>query len=783
MPIDPQGNKVTWYACGPTVYDDAHLGHARNYVSTDILRRILKDYFQFDLKFVMNITDVDDKIILRGRQQHLLSNFTAEHQKLDDEVVATAKAAYGAYLRKNLPLLPQDLDPGRYAEEAKKAYGAVLEGKSLDSGVPGDKEAKLKMHLKTASAASEALLQGDSLCVTEFYTRTEDILLPYLDSLHGSEIDAQNHSIFTKLTQKFENRFTEDVRALNCLDPDVVTRVTEYGPQIVKFVEKIVENGFAYVTSDGSVYFDISAFERAGNSYARLEPWNRNDKDLQADGEGALTKRNTEKRSDADFALWKSSKPGEPSWPSPWGPGRPGWHIECSAMASDVLGERIDIHSGGIDLAFPHHDNELAQSEAYWSDACHGPSHGHGQHQWVNYFFHMGHLSIQGSKMSKSLKNFTTIREALSRGDWTPRGLRVVFLLGGWKDGIEITDDLVKAGIAWEDKVNNFFLKAADLERNPSTLSPSTSPNDSPNSTSADSTLLTSLSTAQKSLDAALCDSFNTPLAMRTLSDLITDYNSAVRASLTDATVLTLARWVTKVVTIFGLDGAADPNDLRRIGWSGINIPAAAKPFVYPLSALRDEVRRRAIADDASSASLNALVAAQQEPGKVQDAAALPYAEALSQFQEDVRALAQKNAPARDILALCDALRDATLWDLDVYLEDREAPLPALVRPVDRQLREQRAAKEEKERARREAKERREREEAEKARKRAEAAKLSHLEMFRTAEYSAWDEEGLPVRDARGEEVPKSRVKKLRKEWDRQKKAHEEWLRSQGGGE
>lgn len=107
----------------------------------------------------------------------------------------------------------------------------------------------------------------------------------------------------------------------------------------------------------------------------------------------------------------------------------------------------MDIHSGGIDLAFPHHDNELAQSEAYWSQNCHS-------HQWVNYFMHMGHLSIQGSKMSKSLKNFTTIREALGKGDWTPRGLRIVFLLGGWKEGVEITDDLVKAGNAWEDKVN-----------------------------------------------------------------------------------------------------------------------------------------------------------------------------------------------------------------------------------------------------------------------------------------------------------------------------------------
>jgi cysteinyl-tRNA synthetase len=113
---------------------------------------------------------------------------------------------------------------------------------------------------------------------------------------------------------------------------------------------------------------------------------------------GALTAGSGERRRKSDFALWKASKPGEPSWPSPWGEGRPGWHIECSAMASEVLGAEMDIHSGGSDLAFPHHDNELAQSEAYHE--CPG---------WVNYFLHTGHLHIEGLKMSKSLKNFITI--------------------------------------------------------------------------------------------------------------------------------------------------------------------------------------------------------------------------------------------------------------------------------------------------------------------------------------------------------------------------------------
>ena len=370
-------------------------------------------------------------------------------------MISTCETALKQYIQNNLtPSVPESTPLVDQLEDVKKKYSSVLSGGSLDhdGGQPGDKEAKIKMHMNAVLSAWDAIhnqQRSSALDSVHFYSSVEDVLLPYLDSIKGPSIDSADYTIFTKLTQKFETRFMEDVRALNCMDPDEITRVTEYGPQIVKFVEKIQQNGFAYATSDGSVYFDIEGFEAANNHYARLEPWNRNDAALQADGEGTLTKKSSEKRSEADFALWKSSKPGEPSWPSPWGGGRPGWHIECSAMASDKLGSRMDIHSGGIDLAFPHHDNELAQSEAYWLDK----EHTH-QHQWVNYFMHMGHLSIQGSKMSKSLKNFITIREALKKGDWTPRGLRIAFLMGGWREGIEITDDLVRAGSVWEDKVN-----------------------------------------------------------------------------------------------------------------------------------------------------------------------------------------------------------------------------------------------------------------------------------------------------------------------------------------
>lgn len=156
------------------------------------------------------------------------------------------------------------------------------------------------MHLRAAAAAAEALQHASSS--TALLQQTEDILLPYLDSLHGDSIDSHDHDLFLKLTRKFEDRFFEDMGALNVLTPDVLTRVSEYIPEIVSFVEKIIANKFGYATPDGSVYFDIEAFEKAGHSYARLEPQNKGNKGLLADGEGSLT-RTSFKRNDSDFAL------------------------------------------------------------------------------------------------------------------------------------------------------------------------------------------------------------------------------------------------------------------------------------------------------------------------------------------------------------------------------------------------------------------------------------------------------------------------------------------------
>ena len=648
------------------------------------------------------------------------------------------------------------------------------------------------MHIKTALAAARAITAIEAqtdvpVPMSEDSKDLDDILMPYLDAKHGANIDAKDHSIFTKLTKRHEDRFMEDMRALNVLDPDVVTRATEYVPRIVDFVEKIKRNGFAYQTSSG-VYFDVEAFERANHHYARLEPWNRNDTALQADGEGAITGKETlkgglGKRSQVDFALWKVSKPGEPSWPSPWGEGRPGWHIECSAMASDVLGSQIDIHSGGIDLAFPHHDNELAQSEAYWTDGSH-----ERQQQWVNYFIHMGHLSIAGAKMSKSLKNFTTIRDALSHGVWTSRGLRIVLLLGGWREGIEITEDLVKAGSAWEDKVNNFFINAKDaagdidaqdiqdlqIDGNSSnTLYAPPNGQAILNNGFAGSSLDEALEQAKADAYSALCNSFNTASVMAIISELITCHNTAKTTSPPETT-RKLARWISSMVNMFGLNGTASPTD-SAIGWSGLDIPEFARPALTAISNLRDTVRAKALSPDGLSLVdvTNAIVISKKQ-FQISDPLQ-SFTDSLQTFRTSLESSLNDEAVlSKNVLRLCDDIRDRELWNRGIYLEDRDGDKPALIRLVTKEMQIARQEKEDKERQKARAKADREAEFAAKA----DRGRLSHLEMFKTDEYSAWDEEGLPTRDKQGEEVTKSRAKKLRKDWERQKKLHEAWLKA-----
>jgi cysteinyl-tRNA synthetase len=207
---------------------------------------------------------------------------------------------------------------------------------------------------------------------------------------------AQENVPVEVLTNRFIRAMDDDAAALNILKPDIEPRATENVPRMVTLIQQLIDKGIAYRAPNGDVFYSVREFK----GYGKLS--GKNLDDLRA---GERIEVDSSKRDPLDFVLWKSAKPGEPSWDSPWGRGRPGWHIECSAMSERYLGEHFDIHGGGQDLQFPHHENEIAQSEG---------AHGH---IFVNYWMHNGFVRVDDEKMSKSLGNFFTVREVLAKYD------------------------------------------------------------------------------------------------------------------------------------------------------------------------------------------------------------------------------------------------------------------------------------------------------------------------------------------------------------------------------
>jgi cysteinyl-tRNA synthetase len=206
----------------------------------------------------------------------------------------------------------------------------------------------------------------------------------------------ENRETIQQLTNRFIAFMHEDADALGVLRPDHEPRATEFVPQMLELIDKLQAKGLAYQAADGDVNYAVRKFE----GYGKLS--GKSLDDLRA---GERVEVDNAKQDPLDFVLWKNAKPGEPSWPSPWGDGRPGWHIECSAMSSSLLGKHFDIHGGGQDLQFPHHENEIAQSEG--ANCC----------SYVNYWMHNGFVRVDNEKMSKSLGNFFTIREVLEKFD------------------------------------------------------------------------------------------------------------------------------------------------------------------------------------------------------------------------------------------------------------------------------------------------------------------------------------------------------------------------------
>ena len=225
-----------------------------------------------------------------------------------------------------------------------------------------------------------------------------------------------------QLTEEMIDRYMQDMRALNVLPAHVYPLATQEVPQMIEMIEGLIDKGYAY-ESEGDVYYRVQKKEGYGKLSRRT---------LDSMMAGARVEIDERKENPMDFALWKSAKPGEPSWQSPWGPGRPGWHIECSAMSLRYLGEQIDIHGGGEDLIFPHHENEIAQTEAYTEKA-----------PFVRYWVHNAWVKAGEEKMSKSLGNFVTISEALEQSP--PDAIRLWVLTSHYRTPLTYTDEALNA--------------------------------------------------------------------------------------------------------------------------------------------------------------------------------------------------------------------------------------------------------------------------------------------------------------------------------------------------
>ena len=282
----------------------------------------------------------------------------------------------------------------------------------------------------------------------------------------------ENGEEFLALTERFIDAMHEDERALGVLPPTKEPKATENIPEIIAMIETLIEKGHAYVGESGDVYYDVSSFPQYGKLSGRKVD------DLRA---GERIAVDESKKDPLDFVLWKPAKPDEPSWESPWGDGRPGWHIECSAMSTSILGNNFDIHGGGHDLQFPHHENEIAQSEACT-----------GEH-FANYWMHNGFIRINDEKMSKSLNNFFTIRDVLE--SYSPEAVRYFLLSSHYRSPLNYSTESLDGAMAGLDRLYNALrgLPEAEADR---------------------------WTEYEDKFYEAMDDDFNTPVALASLFDL-----------------------------------------------------------------------------------------------------------------------------------------------------------------------------------------------------------------------------------------------------------------------
>lgn len=453
--------KVSMYVCGPTVYNRIHIGNARTFISFDTIRRYLK-WRGFEVTFVQNVTDVDDKIIKRANEE------------------------------------------GRSAAEVAAEY--------------------------------------------------------------------------TRL-------FIEDMHAAGVEDPDVRPKATEEIGTMIELVQQLVDGGHAYEV-EGDVYFAVRSYDAYGQLSGRnIDEMEGGHRELRADGQGLEDR----KRDPLDFALWKAAKPGEPSWDSPWGPGRPGWHIECSAMSHKYLGLPFDIHGGGSDLVFPHHENERAQSEAAYG--C----------TFANHWMHSGMLQINQEKMSKSLGNFKLLYEVLETT--RPAALRMLMLQTLYRSPLDFSDErLAEAEAALvriENAVKNldWLVETASADAEPALDS---------------AALLEAAASVREGFIAAMDDDFNAPAALGEVFSFVGEVNAAVAdksLAAADVEAVSAARAViVELMDVLGVAvaqpseaGAAYPAEVIDLaaevaGFAGTDAAEAVEALLEARAAARKE-KNWAVAD------------------------------------------------------------------------------------------------------------------------------------------------------------------------------------------
>ena len=423
--VPREEGKVAMYVCGPTVYNKIHIGNARTFLSFDMIRR----YFEwrgYEVTFVQNLTDCDDKIINKANEE------------------------------------------GRTPDE---------------------------------------------------------------------------------VTEEFINKFIDDMHSANVLDPTIRPRATQEIPEMIEITQTLIEKGHAY-ESDGDVYFDVSSDKTYGCLSGRdVEDAQSGHRTLIADGQGLEDR----KRNEADFALWKSSKPGEPAWDSPWGKGRPGWHTECVCMSKKYLGLPFDIHGGGSDLIFPHHENEIAQAQCAWNSG------------FANYWMHSGMLKIDNEKMSKSLGNFLMLDDVLKTTE--AKTLRMLTLQTHYRSPLNFSEERLEEARKALANIENCVRNLEWLIENASDAQEKT--------IAADVEKL--VDTCKEDFTAHMDDDFNAPAAVGTIATLtnelnkIYDANAQISAAdVQDAKIAIDA--ICELFDVFGIDlqdesaaDAAVPEEIASI--------------------------------------------------------------------------------------------------------------------------------------------------------------------------------------------------------------------------